>query len=272
MNMIMDYHIHSKASPDATGNMEEYAKKAKERNINEIGFSDHVLLHCVSGYPCMPIQDMQIYVQNFLDFKEKSEIPIKLGVELDFFPADVDKVRQFIQKYPFDYVIGAVHFIGNWGIDWRRQIHEYYKRDTMQVYEEYFGLVKQLCKCQLFDILAHPDLIKVFGFKPKSDFSHILMETAETMAKSNICTEINTAGLRRPCSEIYPSAQFLKILHGYNVPVVFGSDAHEPSDVGRDFEEAIRLAEKVGYTQMCVFNHREREFVNLESKKFCVSE
>ena len=261
--MLMDYHIHTRASPDAMGSMREYAKKAKERNINEIGFSDHIILHHNNGYPHMPLQHMQIYVENFLDFKEKSEVPVKLGVELDFVPGDVDKIRQFVQKYPFDYVIGAVHFIGDWGVDSRRQIHEYFKRDVVQIYEEYFGLVTELCKCQLFDILAHPDLIKIFGFRPNSDFSRILMETAEAMAKSNIRAEINTAGLRRPCSEIYPSAQFLKILHGYNVPIVFGSDAHEPRDVGRDFEEAVRLAKEAGYTHACVFNRKERESVNL---------
>jgi len=259
----MDYHVHTKASPDAEGNMEEYVKKAKEKNINEIGFSDHILLHNVSLYPCMPAQLMPTYVQNFLDFKEKSELPIKLGVEIEFIPDDAEKIREFIQKYPFDYVIGAVHFIGNWGVDSRSQMHEYLKRDVMQIYEEYFSLVKKLCKCGLFDILAHPDLIKVFGFKPNGDFSNILIETAETMAKSNICAEINTGGLRRPCLEIYPSEQFLKILHSYDVSIVFGSDAHKPMDVGRNFKEAIRLAKKAGYTHACVFDHRESVFVRI---------
>jgi len=263
VNEIMDYHIHTKASPDAEGDMEEYGKKAKEKNIKEIGFSDHVLLHHVSDYPCMPVQLMPNYVQRFLDFKEKSELSVKLGVEMDFIPDDVEKIREFIQKYPFDYVIGAVHFIGNWIIDSDSQIHEYLKRDILAVYEEYFSLVKKLCKCGLFDILAHPDLIKVFGFKPNSDFSQILRETAETMAKSNICAEINTRGVRRPCKEIYPSEQFLKILYNHDIPIVFGSDAHEPSDVGRNFREALKLAKKAGYTHACVFNHREREFVRI---------
>ncbi|MDH7477451.1 MAG: hypothetical protein QHH17_03610 [Candidatus Bathyarchaeota archaeon] len=83
------------------------------------------------------------------------------------------------------------------------------------------------------------------------------------MAKYNICAEINTSGLRRPCQQIYPSEQFLKTLHGCNVPIVFGSDAHEPDDVGRNFEEAIKLAKKAGYTQVCIFNQRRRDFVKI---------
>jgi histidinol-phosphatase (PHP family) len=261
--MAVDYHVHTKASPDAKGSMEEYVKEAKEKKLNEIGFSDHILLHNVSLYPCMHAQLMPDYVQNFLDFKEKSELPIKLGVEMDFFPDDAERIREFIQKYPFDYVIGSVHFIGNWGVDFPSQMHEYSKRDIMQIYEEYFSLVRKLCESRLFDVLAHPDLIKVFGFKPNGDFSRILTETAQTMAESSICAEINTGGLRRPCLEIYPSEPFLQVLNSHGVPVVFGSDAHQPSDVGRDFKEAARLAKKTGYTHACVFDHRKREFVRI---------
>jgi len=256
--MIMDYHIHTRASPDAGGNMKDYVKKAKERDTDEMGFSEHVLLHPASGYSYLSFQLMPTYVQTFLDFKEQSELPIKLGAEVDFFPEDTERIREFVQKHPFDYVTGAVHFIGNWGVDSRSQMNEYLKKDIMQIYEEYFSLIKKLCECRLFDVLAHPDLIKVFGFKPNGDFSHILIETAETMAESDICAEINTAGLRRPCSEMYPSEQFLKILHSYDVPIVFGSDAHQPNDVGMNFKEAISLAKKAGYAHACAFDHRER--------------
>jgi histidinol-phosphatase (PHP family) len=259
----MDYHVHTEASPDAKGSMEEFVKKAKKANINEIGFSDHILLSHVSGYPCMPVHLMPAYVQKFLKTKENSELPIKLGVEIDFIPSDVEKIREFIQKYPFDYVIGAVHFIGNWAVDYPPQIHEYSKRDILQIYKEYFSIIKKLCACGLFDVLAHPDLIKIFGFKPKSDFSNILIETAETMAKSNICAEINTSGLRRLCSEIYPSEQFLKIIHNYDIPIVFGSDAHEPNNVGKNFKEAIKLAKKAGYTSACMFDNRKKTSVRI---------
>ncbi|MEM3641532.1 MAG: histidinol-phosphatase HisJ family protein [Candidatus Bathyarchaeia archaeon] len=259
----MDYHVHTEASLDAKGTMEEFVKKAKRANIDEIGFSDHIMLSNISGYPCMPVHLMSAYVQKFLRTKESSDLPIKLGVEMDFIPGDVEKIREFVQKYPFDYVIGAVHFIGDWAVDYSPQIYEYLKRDILQVYKEYFTLVKKLCDCGLFDVLAHPDLVKIFGFKPKNDISNILTETAEAMAKSKICVEINTSGLRKTCSEIYPSEQFLKIIHSYDIPIVFGSDAHEPKDVGKNFKEAIKLAKKAGYTHACAFDHREKVLVKI---------
>jgi len=261
--MIMDYHIHTDASPDARGTIEDYIRKAKEKRIDEIGFSDHVLLHEISNYPHMRQWQMPAYIKNFLALKQKAEIPIKLGAEIDFFSEDKDRIKDFVQKYPFDYVIGAVHFIGSWGIDNPRQKHEYLKRDILQTYREYFNLIKEMCNSRLFDVVAHVDLVKIFGFKPNCDFSDILTETAETIAKSNICVEINTAGLRRPCAEIYPSAEFLKILHDYDVPIVFGSDAHDPEDLGRNFREALAIAKKSGYVCTCVFSQRKKTVVEI---------
>lgn len=244
--------------------MDEYIERAKQKKISEIGFSDHVTLRHVEGFSAhLSEQLMQTYIQDFLALKKRSELTIKIGAEMDFFPEKIESVREFIQKYPFDYVIGAVHFIGDWMVDSRSQIEEYKKRDMLQVYEKYFRLIQQLCACQLFDSIAHLDLIKIFRFKPKQDFSNILKETSEVIAKSNICVEINASGLRRPCAEMYPSERFLRMLHSYNVPIVFGSDAHEPNDVGRNSKEAVDLAKKVGYTQACIFNHREKSFVEI---------
>jgi len=261
--MIMDYHIHTSASPDAEGKIEDYAKKANEKGLCEIGFSDHLLFHEIINYPRMRYQQMPTYIENFLVQKRKSKLPIKLGAEIDFFPKDIDKIRVFIQKYPFDYVIGAVHFIGNWSVDNPRQMYEYLRRDILQIYREYFSLIREMCRSSLFEIVAHLDLIKIFGFKPSCDLSDILMETAEAIAKSKICVEINTAGLRRPCAEIYPGEQFLKILRDYDVPIVFGSDAHKPEDLGRNFKEALLLAKKVGYNQACIFNQRKPTFIEI---------
>lgn len=261
--MIVDYHIHTEASPDAQGTMEEYVKKAVEKRIGEIGFSDHIMFREIAGYPYMQLHQMQTYIKNFLALKRCSEIPIKLGAEIDFFPEDAEKIKEFAQKHQFDYVIGAVHFIGNWGIDNPDQKQEYLNRDILQTYKEYFSLVEKLCKLRVFDVVAHVDIIKIFGFKPNSNYSNILVETAQVLAESNVCVEVNTAGLRKPCCEIYPSEQFLRILHSYDVPIVFSSDAHKPEDVGRNFKEALTLAKKVGYTSACVFNQRKRTFIEI---------
>ncbi len=257
--MIMDYHIHTKASSDATGSMKDYIEEARKRDIDEIGFSDHILFQCERNQNDKPPDFMENYVQRFLEIKETSRIPIRLGAEIDFFPDKVGEIREFIQRYPFDYVIGAVHYIGNWLVDSRSQMHEYLKRDITQVYEEYFKIVGELCKSRLFDVLAHPDLIKTFGHKPSCDTSGLFDETARAISDSNMCIEVNTSGLIRPCAEIYPSKQFLKVLNNYRAPITLGSDAHKPYDVGRSFDRAIKLVRKAGYTQACTFKSRTRK-------------
>ncbi len=260
--MIVDYHIHTKASPDSSSTMDECIRKAIERKIDEIGFSDHMLLReDPHRYPALPPERMPEHVREFFSFRDQSELSVKLGIEMDFFPEEIDEIRRFIGSYPLDYVIGSVHYIGNWLVDSSRQKDEFANRDIDEIYEEYFRIVRQLFDSRLFNILGHADLIKIFGFKPRRDISDILRETAESARKAQICVEINTAGLRRPCSEIYPSEKFLSLFREADVPITLGSDAHQASDVGRDFGAAMHLAKKVGYQELCVFTSRKMEFL-----------
>jgi histidinol-phosphatase (PHP family) len=256
--MIMDYHVHTKASPDATGEFSDFIVEAKKKGIDEIGFSEHTILHYERDYPYRSPDSMKKYVQEFLEVKRRSEIPVKLGAEVDFFPADVEEIGDFLEDYPFDYVIGSVHYLGSWNVDASKQAQEYSKRDIRQVYEEYFETVRKLCRSKLFDVLGHADLIKIFGFKPNSNFDGILEETARALAASGMCVEVNTSGLIRPCKEMYPSSIFLALLRKNGVSVTFGSDAHRPDEVGRRFDEAIKLVKELGFKQACTFDARKR--------------
>jgi histidinol-phosphatase (PHP family) len=261
--VIVDYHIHTEASPDAEGTMQDYIRVAQEKKIDEIGFSDHILLKHFENRSNLLVHEMPTYIQDFLEAKQESLVPMKLGAEVDFFDDKIDIMREFIHKYPFDYVMGSVHVIGNWIVDEPSEIQEYSKKDLSRVYKDYFGLVEELCACGLFDILGHPDLIKIFGFKPAEDLAAIYEETAEAIARAKMCVEINPKGLIRPCREIYPSLQFLRILHAHDVPITFGSDAHSPKDLGLNIDEAVRLAKKVGYSEACTFSNRQKIFVKI---------
>jgi len=260
---VADYHVHTKASPDGEGSMQDYVRRAEQRKVEEVGFSDHILLQHLDGRSGFLVHAMPAYVQEFLAFKKKAGIPVKLGAEVDFFPDMIEEVGAFIRKYPFDYVIGSVHVMGEWSIDDPSTRDEYLRRDPFQTYEEYFRLVREMCACRLFDVLGHPDLIKIFGTRPQEDLTQLYEDTAETIARSKMCAEINAKGLSRPCREIYPSEQLLRVLHDHGVPIVFGSDAHKPNDLGKNLEEAVRLARKVGYAEACRFSCREKEFVKI---------
>jgi histidinol-phosphatase (PHP family) len=255
--MIVDYHIHTRASSDGKGTMEDYVLKARQKKIDEIGFSDHIDKERLDEPSDLFDKKMVQYVEDFAEIKEDADVELKLGCEVDYFPDRVGQTRDLLKKYPFDYVIGSVHFIGDWGVDDHRRIDEHSRRDALKSYEDYFGLVREMCETRLFDIVGHLDLIKIFGLKPEADLSRIYTETARTLCNCHMCAEINAKGLTRPCREIYPAPKFLRILRDNCVPITFGSDAHNPNDLGLNLVEALKQAKQAGYTEACSFTRRK---------------
>ena len=254
--LIVDYHIHTSASPDGEGDFVQFVNEAQRKALDEIGFSEHLL-----DRPVRPIDFFDGYVKRFLQFKKEAPLPVRLGAEVDYFPDQIAAIRKLTAGFPFDYVIGSVHFLEDWPIDSYKELQLYFKKDIMKIYEEYFAAIRELCRSRLFDVLGHADIVKIFGYRPESDITSILEDTAQAIAQNDICVEVNTAGLFRPCREIYPSRQLLEMLRQRNVPVTLASDAHKPEHVGRDLEKALNLIRSVGYTHICKFEARKRSLV-----------
>lgn len=257
--MLVTYHLHTSLSGDGSGSHEDYIKTAIEKNIDEIGFSEHLCFK-KPDWSIDP-QELPLMVKKVNALKESSAIPIKLGIELDYNPEFEEEIKKVTATYPFDYVIGVVHYIGDWVADDPRYIAEYKKRDINEVYKQYFSLIQKAANSQFFDIIGHPDLIKKYGFRPKKSIDNLLKDTAEVFKRNKVVIEINTGGLAKPCKEIYPSKKFLKICFNEKIPITLGSDAHVPEDVGRYFDEAIRLAKEVGYTKIVQFTKRKRKLI-----------
>ena len=73
--------------------------------------------------------------------------------------------------------------------------------------------------------------------------------------------ELNTAGLRKPIKEIYPSQSLLEVAYELDIPITFGSDAHAVEQVGYCYDHATKLAKDVGYTQAVTFKQRDRQLI-----------
>ena len=254
---IADYHIHTEASSDGKGTMEEYAHKAQEKLMTEIGFSDHIDGERLKEQSDIFGHNMSRYVEHFRICKKVSAVRLKLGCEVDYFPIEMNRIERIVKEYPFDYVIGSVHFVGDWGIDNPTRMNEHSKKDPLESYDKYFRSVREMCRSRVFDIVGHPDLIKIFGLKPANDISQMYEDTAQVISDSHMCIEINAKGLERPCKEMFPSLEFLKILREHSVPITFGSDAHNPADLGVNFRKAVKLAKEAGYAEACLFVRRE---------------
>ena len=197
----------------------------------------------------MDVCELGEYVDELLHIKEAYPGFVLMGIEADYRPDTLSDVRSLLDAHPFDYVIGSVHFLGSWGLDDERQIDGYSGRDMDDVWIEYLELVGDAAESGLFTILGHLDLAKKFGYHPSRSLAAELDRLVERVARSGVLVEINTAGLHKPVREAYPSPDILTRLNEAGVDITFGSDAHRPSEVGRDFDHAVRLARAAGYTR-----------------------
>jgi histidinol-phosphatase (PHP family) len=242
----------------------EYAAGAVEVGLKEIGFSDHSpMLRDDFDNWRMRNDQLDEYVEKVRKAqKDFPNLTIKLALEVDYLPGHEDWIRDLAARHPWDYFIGSVHYVSDtWDVDSPYKISEWKKRDPFEVWSIYFERLTMAAESKLFEIIGHADLPKKFCFVPKEDCTKLFTRFLDTAKKADVAIELNTAGLRKDCKEIYPSRAILQLARERNVPITFGSDAHAPNEVGADFEKAIQLAREVGYTQCCRFTQRKREFV-----------
>jgi histidinol-phosphatase (PHP family) len=259
--MLIDYHMHTRLT-DGAGVPLDYAKVALERGLDEIGCSDHAPLGNRDTDSTMTLSDLDTYVGWVREAQKKLPLlSIKLGLEVDFIPGREDWIRELAAMHPWDYFLGSVHYLGDFPVD--RNAEDWKSEDVDARWREYFDVWTQAARSRLFDSLAHPDLPKKFNLRPKTDFTKAYEDALRAVAESDVAIEVSTAGLRKPCREIYPSGAFLKIARRLNIPITLGSDAHVPQDVGLDFSKAALLARSCGYDKICRFILRKRDLVKL---------
>ena len=259
---IADYHMHTPLCGHAVGEPLEYAEAAVEIGLEEIGFSDHApFVHYEDPGITMNIKQLPEYYRMMEDVRKKYSnlLRIKIGIEADYIPGYEKKTKAILEDYPYDYVIGSVHFIKNWGFDNPEERDQWNEQDLDQVYRDYYELLRQCAQTGMYDIMAHVDLVKKFGHRATGDMTDEVKKTAQVFKECGVAIEINTAGLRKPVKEMYPSLWNLKIYAQEGVPLTFGSDSHNPSEVGRDFKKALLLAQEAGYGEYILFRGRKVE-------------
>ncbi len=259
-----DYHMHTPLCRHATGEPREYAARAVELGLPEIGMSDH------SPMPRDEFDDWRMRLDQldaYVDSVEQARkdfprLTIRLALEVDFLPGGEDWVRDLAARHPWDYFIGSVHYLSDdWDIDNPHKLSRWAERDPWDVWSAYAERLRMAAASGLFDIIGHADLCKKFGHRPDRDPTELFRPFLETAAKHDVAIELNTAGLRKDCREIYPSKAILSLAREAGVPITFGSDAHAPGEVGMDFQQAVALARSVGYEEC-------RRFVGREASTF----
>jgi histidinol-phosphatase (PHP family) len=254
-----DYHMHSCYS-DGRSAPEDYIAPAIAAGLSEIGFSEHLtLFKDLEDWNMNPV-NISPYISN-LESLQKSikKIKIKIGLEVDFFAGKEKEISAFLAPLPLDYVIGSVHYLGEKTVDFGPEFYE--GKSIDRLFEAYFDSVIEAVASDLFDVIGHCDLIRIFGYKPLADQEPLYRKLAKTMKTHNVVFEVNTNGRNRPLADFYPDRRFLYIFREENVPVCVNSDAHMPSRVGQYFDEAYELLRYIGFTEMAVFDKRRRKMI-----------
>ena len=265
--MLVDYHVHTRLCGHAVGEMEEYVRTAVEKGLEEMGFNDHApTFHVQDPELAMAAEQLPLYVEQVRALQKRYRRPrIRLGVEADFVPGHEEDLRRLLEQHDFDYVYGSVHIIRDWRFDDTRLYPDHYRgRDAGRSHRDYFRLIQRSARSGLFDVMGHMDLIKKFDHWPRPEIDELLEQTVAAIAEAGVCVEVNTSGLRKPCREIYPSEAILALCRRHGVPVTLGSDAHHPREVGMDFDRAVDLLRRVGYTRIATYEGRRREMVAID--------
>ncbi len=260
---MIDYHLHTARCCHATGTLEDYIAEAESKQLQEIGFADHFPLGMLGFEPRKQVTmnpgELPEYIKQVQALKEQTpSLKIKLGIEVDYLPGFENEVKTLLGRYDFDYVIGSIHFMGDWDFTHPVYAEDYKHKDLNRIYRRYFGLVEKVCKSGLFDIIGHIDVVKKFGYRPEGSLDGIRLEIARLLRQTNTCLELNTAGRDAPVGEFYPDREFLALCYSEGVEVTLGSDAHAPDQVGRYFPEALDLLRRSGYRELTVFEGRQK--------------
>jgi histidinol-phosphatase (PHP family) len=256
-----DIHLHSKLCGHAVGELEEYVARGIELGVEAVGFSFHLPVRIPTDYKVnVTREELDTLARDVEALRRayRDDIPVLLGGEADYLPGSEDEVAALAAAYPFDYLLGSVHFIGEWAFDHPAYVAGYDAWDLRELYATYFGLVCDAMRTGLFDVVGHVDLVKKFGYRPEGDWSELVDEVCAVAAACDLCVEINTAGRDKPVGEAYAAEPFVRGCFAAGVPIAFGSDAHAPGEVARHFDQAVALARGVGYDSYAWFARRAR--------------
>ncbi len=259
--MLVDLHNHTKLCNHAVGEVDEYIEAAIKKGIKYFGFSDHAPMDFDPKYR-MSFEQMSLYENWVKEAKEKysKNIEILLGYEVDYLANHMD---ERVLKSDVDYLIGSVHFLNDWGFDNPEFIGRYAQKDIDEIWVEYFSNIEAMAKSALFDIVGHIDLIKVFKFLPKKlNINDLVTAPLKAIKESDMTLEINMSGLRKPIAQPYPSKEILTKAKELNIDITFGSDAHDPTQVGLFAKEIVDMAKSVGYKRCVYYKNRKKEYLN----------
>ena len=247
-------HNHSDMS-DGASSPEEICRAGKRAGVREFGLSDHWVEHPREGsdqdeWRLAPGR-LDEYVERLLKLKaelDDDDFTLRLGLEVDFFFENADEVLAKLLRYPFDYLIGSVHYTGIFGVDHdRNDWLPLSPAEMEEVCRVYWEKLEGAAARSEFAFIGHLDLPKKFGFIDNTLYYPRAHKVLEILAAHGGAIEFNTAGWFKNCAEAYPAPALLREAAARRIPVVVSSDAHHPDHVTRAFDRGRVALREAGY-------------------------
>jgi len=253
---MLDLHTHLLGHNDREANRENiraFLDEANRRELKEIGFADH---------------DYYWDQMNFSLIREVAKdyphLSVRIGLEAEYRPHEESRIKNLVDQYPFDFVIGSVHEFDGWAFDIPEEEFMHWKKDADELYSKYFEVVTLAAKSGLFTTIGHLDLIKVFGVRPGKDILTLADEALTTVAEHGLVLEVNTNGRYKPVQEFYPERRLLEEIQRRGIDFTLGSDAHCAENVGRDLDEASQLLRQIGVKSLVGFSRLDKVSYSLD--------
>ena len=264
LRALADYHLHTPLCHHATGWPLEYAARAVELGLGEIGFADHNPMAEHFDDWRMGPADLPRYLDAVAEARAAfPQLTIRLGLECDFIAGREAWIKELAGMADWDFLIGSVHYLPEgWEVDHPKYIGRH-EGHAEEIWTSYWLAYEQCIRSGLFDFVAHPDLPKKFGHRPAGDLRRFYEPAVRALAECDVAFEINTAGLRKGCRELYPAPEFVTMAREAGVPLLINSDAHAVGELGAGFAEAVALAKAAGCTHTARFAQRKISSVPL---------
>jgi histidinol-phosphatase (PHP family) len=283
---VLDYHLHlwphtRRESPLVLDQVAAYCERAQAAGVVEIALTEHLFRfvqadRLLAGFwedDDVPQRlrssmaeywrfhsaaDLDQYVLTVLEAKRQG-LPVVLGLEVDYYRGRMDEVAALLAGYPFDVLLGSVHWIGGWrfdDIDDALSMAEWSTRDVDECWDAYTDAFAELAATRTCDVFAHPDLVKVAARRPEHP-EEWWERLAEAAARSGMAAEVSSAGWRKPVAEQYPAEGLLVRLAARGVPFTTASDAHHLSHVADRVGELHALLQSAGVERLTGFRRRQ---------------
>lgn len=257
-----DSHMHTPLCKHAFGEPEEYADRAIQRGLKGIIFTCHGPMP-KGFWPQVRMSDAEFdeYVAMIekCRLRYEGQLEVRLGIESDYFPGHEKWSEKLHQRAPLHYVLGSVHWQGP---EYR---HQFQTGSAIEFRRTYFEHLADSAETGLFDCLSHPDLIKNYQSEAWNvdEWFPVISAALDRIAKTGVAMEFNTSGRHKSLPEMNPGPLMLRMMGERGIPVVIGSDSHQPQRVSENFIPALEMLQQAGYDVVSIFKHRQRSEIKI---------